>query len=146
MKILEDCVFCKIVAGRLPSARLLETDRVLAFLDIAPIIKGHSLVIPKEHYESIEEVPGDLLGDMIRAAADVARAIRRGLGAEGVNLHHATGSCAGQVVPHVHLHVLPRHGDDGFRWNWRHLSYDGPPEMAEWQRRISAGLADASRP
>ena len=124
-----DCIFCRIVAGALPCVRLFEDEAVLAFMDVAPVIKGHALVIPKAHADPITDVPPDLLARVIQAAQRVAAAQLRGLGADGVNLHHATGAAAGQVVPHVHIHVIPRFADDGHRWNWAAKPYADEAEM-----------------
>jgi len=118
-----NCVFCRIVAGELPATKVYEDELVLAFLDIAPINPGHLLVIPKAHHESIATVPEAVAGRMLRVAARLGIAQRRGLDADGFNLHLADGPCAGQVVMHAHLHVIPRHAEDGFHWGWRQQRY-----------------------
>ncbi len=135
-----DCIFCRIVAGALPCVRLFEDEAVLAFMDVAPVIKGHALVIPKAHADPITDVPPDLLARVIQAAQRVAAAQLRGLGADGVNLHHATGAAAGQVVPHVHIHVIPRFADDGHRWNWAAKPYADEAEMQAAAARIRGAL------
>jgi len=121
--MMKDCIFCRIVAGELSATKVYEDDLVLAFLDIAPINPGHLLVIPKEHHESISTVPEAVVGRMMRIAGRLGTAQRRALDADGFNLHLADGACAGQVVMHAHLHVIPRHAEDAFHWGWRQQRY-----------------------
>ncbi len=131
-----DCVFCNIVAGRLPCTRIAETERVLAFLDIGPIIKGHTLVIPKAHFDPLTAVPLDLLQEVIAMVQRVAQSQLDGLGAEGINLVQSNGACAGQVVPHAHFHVIPRFANDAHRWNWKTTSYRDDAEREAIAARI----------
>lgn len=107
----DNCVFCKIVAGVIPCHQLYEDDRVLAFLDVGPLSEGHALVIPKGHYETIDQVPADEAAAMMRVVPALSRAIMQATGAEGWNLLQNNGGIAGQAVPHVHLHIIPRPGD-----------------------------------
>jgi histidine triad (HIT) family protein len=126
---MSDCVFCRIVRGELPCAKLYEDDEVLAFMDIAPIIKGHALVIPKHHIDPLTAVPEPLLGQVLRVVQRIAAAQMSGLRANGFNVHQSNGACAGQVVPHVHFHIIPRFEQDGHRWNWNAKTYDSPAEL-----------------
>lgn len=126
---MNDCIFCRIVRGELPAIKLYEDDEVLAFMDIGPIVEGHALVIPKQHFDPLTAVPPALLGRVMAVVQKVAAAQVAGLQAEGVNVHQANGACAGQVVPHVHFHVIPRFRQDGHHWNWRARKYRGPEEM-----------------
>jgi len=135
-----DCLFCKIAAGTVPAVRIFETDRVLAFLDIGPLIKGHTLVIPKAHYDPLMDTPNEVLADVMAVVRTVARAQVAGLKADGVNITQANGACAGQVIPHLHVHVIPRFAGDGHHWNWNAGRYDGPDEMTALAERIRAGL------
>lgn len=112
---MRDCIFCAIAAGRQSAARLLETSRVLAFLDIAPVNYGHTLVIPKEHYETLLDLPDDLWQEMGRVSRRVAQALRTTLYAQGFNIGMNNFEAAGQVVFHAHLHVIPRYFSDGLR-------------------------------
>lgn len=136
----DGCVFCRIVAGDVPCTRVLDEDDILAFLDISPIVKGHTLVIPKPHYERLTDVPGPLLGRLFNAVQRIVAAQIGGVGADGVNLFQANGAAAGQVVPHVHVHVIPRFQDDGHRWNWTAHSYASPDEAAAMAARIRAAI------
>jgi len=109
---MDDCIFCKIVAGELPAQRIAEDDRALAFMDINPWTRGHALVIPKEHTRNLWEAPREALESTIGLAQQVAIRQRERLGAEGVNLLNSTEPVAWQTVFHYHLHVIPRYDDD----------------------------------
>ena len=137
---MENCIFCKIIAGEIPSAKVYEDEFVYAFLDISPINKGHVLVIPKEHHESVAAVNEETVGRLMKVGSRIGIALKRELDADAYNLHLADGTAAGQVVMHAHLHIVPRWIEDGFHWNWRQLSYnDG--EMADISAKISKRLA-----
>ena len=110
----DNCVFCKIVSGELSTHKIYENSDVLVFLDIHPVNKGHSLVIPKKHYDNIYETPEDTLANMITVAKIVSRGLKAGLKAEGVNVTMNNDSMAGQVIFHSHMHVIPRFSGDGF--------------------------------
>jgi len=131
-----NCIFCKIVAGEIPSTKVYEDEYVLAFMDIGPIVKGHVLVIPKVHYDPLTETPDEVLARCISVAKKVAQAQMSALGADGVNLHQANGSAAGQEVPHLHFHVIPRYNDDGHNWNWNAKEYDSVEEMGEKAEKL----------
>jgi len=112
--VADECIFCKIVKGELPTSKVAEDDRTLAILDIMPVNPGHTLVIPKTHAKDLADLPKGVGGALFMMAERVAAAQREGLSAEGVNLFLADGRVAGQVVLHVHLHVVPRYDGDGF--------------------------------
>jgi histidine triad (HIT) family protein len=112
---MQDCIFCRIAAGEMPAVRVLETPVVLAFLDIAPVNYGHTLVIPKTHYQNLLELPDALWTEMGRVCRRVAQALRATLSAQGFNLGMNNFEAAGQVVFHVHMHVIPRYHTDGLR-------------------------------
>ncbi|MCH2208587.1 MAG: HIT domain-containing protein [Lentisphaerales bacterium] len=120
---MSDCIFCKIVDNEIPAHKLYEDDLVLAFLDISPITKGHTLVIPKVHQESISALAPEYQARLIDVSSKIGKTFVRTQEYDGFNLHLNNGQCAGQVVPHVHMHVVPRIGTDGFHWNWRSLEY-----------------------
>lgn len=136
----ESCIFCRIVRGEIPATRLYEDDEVLAFMDIGPIIKGHALVIPKRHYDPITAAPADLLGRCMAVVQKIAQAQFDGLRADGVNVHQTNGAAAGQVVPHIHFHVIPRFHQDGHSWNWRAGAYANRDEMNQFADRIKAAI------
>ena len=136
----DDCIFCKIVAGEIPSTRIYEDDHTLAFMDISPVIHGHVLVIPKSHYDPLTETPATVLGRCMTVVKQVAGAQIDALGADGVNLHQANGAAAGQVVPHIHFHVIPRFDGDGHHWNWTHRNYDSMDEMVATGEKIKKAM------
>ncbi|MGO9579695.1 MAG: HIT family protein [Desulfobaccales bacterium] len=112
---MQDCIFCRIIASQLPAARVLETKEVLAFLDIAPVHYGHTLVIPKSHYQNLLELPDGLWTEMGQVCRRVARALGAALSAQGFNIGMNNFEAAGQVVFHAHLHVIPRYHADGLK-------------------------------
>lgn len=109
LKFNSECVFCKIVQKQLPSSTIYEDDSVLAFLDIKPVCEGHTLVISKEHYEGILDIPGELLGKVHQVAKLVADVATQALCADGINISQHNGRAANQEVFHLHVHVIPRH-------------------------------------
>ncbi|MEV4126366.1 HIT family protein [Nocardia sp. NPDC049707] len=110
---MNDCVFCRIAAGQAPATKVYEDDTLCAFLDIRPIARGHTLVIPKRHASELADLDADLGADIFRAGHRLALAIRRSeLAADGANLVLNDGTAAFQTVPHVHLHVIPRRHRD----------------------------------
>jgi histidine triad (HIT) family protein len=110
-----DCIFCKIVAGEIPSHKIDEDDRTLAFMDINPWTRGHSLVIPKEHSRNIYDADPDDLAAAHISAQRLAQRMRERLKCEGVNVLQSSEPVAMQTVFHTHVHVIPRYSDDGLR-------------------------------
>jgi histidine triad (HIT) family protein len=112
---MRDCIFCRIAAGELPAARVLETPLILAFLDIAPVNYGHTLVIPKAHHQNLLELPDGLWTEIGQVCRRVAQALRTTLSAQGFNIGMNNFEAAGQVVFHAHIHVIPRYYTDGLQ-------------------------------
>ncbi|MFZ5450055.1 MAG: HIT family protein [Thermodesulfobacteriota bacterium] len=110
---MRDCIFCRIAAGEMPAVQIMDTPTVLAFLDIAPVHYGHTLVIPKAHYQNLLDLPDALWMEMGQVCRRVAQALRATLYAQGFNLGMNNFEAAGQVVFHAHLHVIPRYHSDG---------------------------------
>lgn len=135
-----DCIFCMIAAGELPATTIYEDADVLAFMDIGPIVKGHALVIPRAHHATIHDTPDAVLSKVIAVVRRVARAQAEGLQADGVNVTQANGKVAGQVVNHIHFHVIPRFTDDHHSWNWTPRTYEDPEEMGALAARIRTAL------
>jgi histidine triad (HIT) family protein len=113
-----DCVFCRLRDGQIPSTRVYEDERTIAFMDINPLNDGHALVIPRVHAATIFEVDEADLGAAIVTAKRVANAIRQALRPDGLNLLQANGAAAFQSVPHFHLHLIPRFTGDGKGFDW----------------------------
>ena len=105
---MEETIFQKIIRGEIPADRVYETETVLAFLDIRPVRKGHTLVIPKRQVRDIHDLPDSDAGDLMRAVARVADAVKRATGAAGINIISNNGAAADQEVPHLHFHIIPR--------------------------------------
>jgi histidine triad (HIT) family protein len=129
-----DCLFCKIVAGELPSTRVDEDERTVAFLDIAPATRGHALVVPRAHARDLLEIAPEDLEACAVAAQRVARRMGERLGAAGVNLLNSCGEAAWQTVFHFHVHVIPRYADDPLRLPW-------VPEPGDADAIAAAGAA-----
>jgi histidine triad (HIT) family protein len=113
-----DCIFCKIVAGDLPSQIIAEDERTISFMDIQPATRGHALVIPRRHARDLLEIDGDDLAAVVLAAQSLARRVRDRLGADGVNLINSCGRAAWQTVFHFHCHVIPRYQGDPLKLPW----------------------------
>ena len=135
-------IFEKIVNRKIPATIVYEDEDTLAFMDIGPIIKGHTLVIPKTCYDPVTETPDEVLIQLILVAKRIAAAQMKGLGADGVNIIQNNGAAAGQEVPHVHIHVIPRFEGDGHHWNWNAKSYDSSDEMERLAKKIREGLTE----
>ncbi len=110
---MADCIFCLIVAGKIPSTKVYEDSKVLAFLDINPVTEGHTLVVPKTHWETISQVPDAELGTIFEVVKQLATNLKEKLGADGLNIMQNNGPAAGQEIPHFHVHIIPRKINDG---------------------------------
>ena len=135
-----DCIFCKIAAGQLPSSKVYEDADTIAFMDIGPVVKGHILVIPKLHYDPITSTPDSVLQKLIVVAKKIAVAQMDGLKADGINISQANGSVAGQIIPHIHFHVIPRFANDRHSWNWIPKKYESPDEMHQLAGKVQQAL------
>ncbi|MDC0335782.1 HIT family protein [Pseudodesulfovibrio sp.] len=133
-----DCIFCKIVAGDIPSAKVFESETCLAFLDIAPVNAGHTLVLTKGHYPTLMDLPAELGSDLTDTLSKVGKAVMEATGADGLNLMQNNYEAAGQLVHHAHFHLIPRHSDDGLKL-WPQSGYENPDEMSSLAETI-AGL------
>ena len=136
---MADCIFCKIIAGQIPCTRIYEDASVLAFMDINPISPGHTLVIPKKHYEAIMEMPADEAAALYRPIPALAAAVKTAMKAQALNVLQNNGRPAGQAVDHLHVHVIPRWAGDGlgFRWPAKQADLATLTKQAE---AIKAGL------
>lgn len=113
MRTRKDCIFCKIVAGEIPCKKIIEDETILAFMDISPLNTGHLLVIPREHFEDILEIQPELYGRLFSMAANIAKAVYEVVAPEGMNVMQLNGKAGNQVVPHLHIHLVPRWTGDG---------------------------------
>ncbi len=119
-----ECIFCKIIKGEIPSRKIYENENALAFLDINPANAGHTLVIPKKHYQTIISIDTAELKSLIEVVKNIAGVIREELKADGLNVLQSNGGVAGQLIPHLHFHLIPRFKGDGvvFTWQKKELS------------------------
>ena len=109
---MDDCIFCKIIKGEIPSIKVYENDKVFAFADINPILNGHTLIIPKNHAENIHEISEEDLMAIAAASKKVAAAIKEALGADGIACLQLNGRAVNQVVMHYHFHLIPKSAND----------------------------------
>ncbi len=134
-----DCVFCRIVAGALPAHHVLDDDIAIAFLDARPVFKGHVLLVPRAHHETLIDLPGPLVEPLFTRAQRLADAVEHGLDAAGTFV--AMNNRISQSVPHLHVHIVPRNRKDGLRgFFWPRTRYAGDEEAAEYAERVQAAL------
>ena len=115
---MSDCIFCKIANGEIPSATLYEDDNFRVILDMGPSRRGHSLILPKNHYENLFELPDDLKGEALKVASKVGTAMMKALPCEGVQIMQNNGLAAGQTVFHFHMHLIPGYESEGPGATW----------------------------
>ncbi len=137
------CAFCRILRGEASACIVLEDEISVAFLDHRPLFPGHCLLVPREHYETLMDLPPELVGPLFQNARLLARAMEIGLGAEGSFV--AINNRVSQSVPHLHVHVVPRRKGDGLRgFFWPRQRYASEAEMAEVARRLREAIARLS--
>ena len=134
------CVFCSIAAGELPADVVLDDGDFMAFLDRRPVFKGHVLLVPRQHVDTLLDLPTHLHAGLVESAQRLARAVVDGLGAQGSFV--ATNNVVSQSVPHLHVHVVPRTKGDGLRgFFWPRTTYADDTESAAYANRLRAALA-----
>jgi histidine triad (HIT) family protein len=127
---MSDCIFCKIVNGEIPAAKVFENEHVVAFLDISQVTKGHTLVIPKIHKENVYELTPDVARNLFEVVPAIANALKKTYEPIGLNTINNNGEAAGQTVFHYHMHLLPRYGQgDGFGAVWKTNTSDYTAEL-----------------
>ena len=117
-----NCIFCKLATGEIPSYTVYEDDTFRAILDAAPANEGHTLILPKAHYENLDELPEETAANAMRLAKKIATRLRDRVHCDGVNIMQNNGAAAGQTVMHYHLHVIPRKEGDGHLAPWTPLT------------------------
>src|SRR3954469_17149988 len=113
------CIFCKIVAGQIPCFKLLEDEATIAFMDVNPVNPGHALAVAKGHWPTVDVIPPEVLAAVAGTAQKIAKAAMTALKPAGLNLVQANGTAAGQSVPHLHIHIMPRRPGDEVSLNWQ---------------------------
>lgn len=133
------CIFCKIVSGQIPCAKILDTPGAVAFPDIGPLARGHVLLIPRTHAATIDQLTPEDAAACLQHLPALARAVQKATGCQGVNVLQNNGRVAHQVVMHVHFHIIPRNEGDAFHFNWPAGSLS-PEQAQEWAAAIKAKL------
>ncbi len=134
-----DCIFCRIVAGEVPSEKIFEDGSVIVFADINPATRGHCLVVPRKHSVNILDIPGEDVLAVIAAAREIARVMPSALGCKGVNLFHCAGAEAWQDVFHFHMHVIPRYSRQELKQAWS-MKPGIPAEVKEAAGKVRAAM------
>jgi histidine triad (HIT) family protein len=137
---MENCIFCKIINKEIPCYKIYEDEFVLAFLDINPVVVGHTLVVPKKHFENIFDIEDKYLERIITVSSKISLKMKEVLGIEGINLYQANGSIAGQTVFHFHLHVLPqKQGEsvDFVKWMGKFTKKMNKEQFEEIKNKLS---------
>lgn len=135
----DNCLFCRIVSGDLPATVVYEDDNSVAFLDHRPLFHGHTLLVPREHFEILADLPASLVEPYFKAAQLLSRVVESALDAEGTFV--AMNNRISQSVPHLHVHIVPRRRKDGLKgFFWPRTKYKGEEEMEEVQNKIRSAL------
>lgn len=137
--VRQNCVFCKIIRGELPAYIVFEDDVCMVFLDTRPVFPGHTLLVPREHYETLIDLPGPLVGPLFKNAQLLARAMEEGLKADGTFV--AINNRISQSVPHLHVHIVPRHKRDGLKgFFWPRQRYKDQEEILSIQATLRSTI------
>lgn len=120
---VQDCIFCKIIDGQIPAAKVFENQNVVAFLDIGPVSEGHILVVHKQHTPSVSETSPTVLKEIAEVLPKLTSAVEKAMNADGYNLICNNGVAAGQIVEHLHFHIIPRQTDDKVFNRWPSFEY-----------------------
>ena len=141
----ESCLFCRIVSGEVPAVVVFEDENTLAFLDHRPLFAGHALLIPREHFETLGDLPAPQVAPLFKSAQLLSRAIETAMEAEGTFV--AMNNRVSQSVPHLHLHVVPRRKKDGLKgFFWPRTKYKDEDEMKAVQQKIVSTLKKMNHP
>lgn len=133
------CIFCRIASGEIPSIKIYEDSTTLAFLDIRPVSEGHTLVIPKQHCGQLHHCPAGILADVLASVARVAGAVAAAMKADGYNVLCNNGPAAGQIIEHLHFHIVPRISGDGVFNRWPAREYE-PGRIEQVAEKIRKSL------
>ncbi|MHA1944940.1 MAG: HIT family protein [Candidatus Hodarchaeales archaeon] len=137
---MEDCIFCKIIAGEIPSVKLYEDEKTIAFLDIYPVAKGHTLIIPKNHSATLYDISIEDAEAVGATVSRVAKTVKKVLKCDGVNVYQGNERAAMQEIFHVHFHVIPRFEDDGIVFMAQKSELQEDPEITSKLREMLESL------
>jgi len=139
-----ECIFCKIIDGEIPAVKVLDEELIIAFMDINPSSKGHMLVVPKRHAENIFEIPESDLAATVKAVKICAKAVKEALNAEGITILQLNGKASDQIIPHFHIHIIPRWENDGLPIsNWEMKPGD-MKEINDIARKVKENITPPS--
>ena len=138
--IKKQCVFCRILKGEIPTFPIWQDDKIFATLEIQPANQGHVLVVPKEHYTVLPQMPDDLVAHLFSVVRQLSAVVFEVTGAEGVEIRQRNGAAAGQMIPHVHVHIIPRFQKDGVVTDWT------PQKLSEEDfKKIQSSLGEKAK-
>ncbi|HKR73100.1 MAG TPA: HIT family protein [Candidatus Nitrosocosmicus sp.] len=135
-----NCIFCRIIQKDIPNAIIYENDKFLAFMDKYPINHGHTLIVPKQHYGNILEMPAELVGEMYSLIPKLANAITSVIESDGFNINQNNGKSANQIVPHVHVHIVPRYSAEKVKGQWPTRKIAKMQELQNLAQKITESL------
>jgi histidine triad (HIT) family protein len=135
-----NCIFCRIIQKDIPNAIIYENDKFLAFMDKYPINHGHTLIVPKQHYGNILEMPAELVGEMYSLIPRLANAITSVIESDGFNINQNNGKSANQIVPHVHVHIVPRYSAEKVKGQWPTRKIAKMQELQNLAQKITESL------
>jgi len=139
-----ECIFCKIIDGEIPAVKVLDEERVVAFMDINPSGKGHMLVVPKKHAENIFEISESDLAATVKAVKRCAKAAKEALNAEGITILQLNGKASDQIVPHLHIHIIPRWKNDGLPISTWEMKQGDMEEINDIARKVKKNITPSS--
>ena len=137
----DNCIFCKIAAGEIPSETVYEDEQFRAILDLGPASAGHTLILPKAHFKDVTEISDEYAANVLKVAAKLGKAMKKGLGCEGFNLVQNNGEAAGQTVFHFHMHIIPRYKNDTVNVTWKQNEADASV-IEDIKSKVSEYLKD----
>jgi len=139
-----ECIFCKIIDGEIPAVKVLDEELVIAFMDINPSSKGHMLVVPKNHAENIFEISESDLATLIKAVKRCAKAVKEALNAEGITVLQLNGKASDQIIPHFHIHIIPRWENDGLPVSTWEMKKGDMEEINDIARKVKENITPSS--
>ena len=135
-----NCIFCRIIKKDIPNAIIYENEKFLAFMDKYPINHGHTLIVPKQHYDNILEMPAEIVGEMFALIPSLAKAITSVIESDGFNINQNNGKSANQIVPHVHVHIVPRYSAEKVKGQWPTRKIAKMEELQELALKITESI------
>jgi len=139
-----ECIFCKIIDGEIPAVKVLDEELVIAFMDINPSSKGHMLVVPKRHAENIFEISESDLAAVTNAIKRCAKAVKEALNAEGITILQLNGKASDQIIPHFHIHIIPRWENDGLPVSTWEMKPGDMEEINDIARKVKKNITPSS--